>query len=343
MSTWRKRQGELKKRFSWLSQFGEDQSVDAIAFSPTDPLANDPLLHDPYQIESLMSSASSLLDRCLIYRREMHDLEEAATKRALEYDLFIKQLDAQRSIEMADHVERQRAVETEGQTSAAAKFSSGPNDLSLGFAAISTASAQSSELAVKGEQDRKSAVSKKWNALIEYQAALEARHKTPGHALHYGQRFDRVKSFFQQDIAIAFMKIRSIDLGLSRIFGIRPHLQSPAATNYLDYLVSYIRDAVHQVEVKTSEETNFEHVVSIHQPRALSTDGKRVLRYVDDESWNAAINGNGRLRFDLTKEFPRTIGRLRLRGIKASLLTDAAIDERARQVKIAIVVFPPTT
>jgi hypothetical protein len=47
--------------------------------------------YDAYQIESLLSSTSALLDRCISYRREMYDLENSGLKLALDYELFLDQ------------------------------------------------------------------------------------------------------------------------------------------------------------------------------------------------------------------------------------------------------------
>jgi hypothetical protein len=67
--------------FGWLSAFEGDVTVDSIVYDVTSNLVHVEPLYDPCQMETLVSSASSLLDRCLTYRRDMYDLEERAVRR----------------------------------------------------------------------------------------------------------------------------------------------------------------------------------------------------------------------------------------------------------------------
>ncbi|MGI0523998.1 hypothetical protein [Rhizobium giardinii] len=342
---WRTEKERLSSEYRWLNDFKDSQSVDEVVFEVTNSISEEPLVYDPYQIESLLSAASNLLDRCLVYRRELFDLEEQAVKRALEYDLFKQQLDAQKNIELAIHVEFQRQKEKTGQDNAAKAFAEpGAGDLGKGFSLISEASSQSSGIAIGGEQDRKRHVETKWNALSDYQRTLQARHETPGHALNYGERANRVRGYLKQDISIAYRKVRSIDYGKERIFNIVERLEAPRRDRYLDYLVIYIRDSINKIELKALEEIEFEHVVSIHQPRAQNPGGTAKFEHMDDVKWKVALNkktGVGEIGCDLAIEFPSTIKRLRVRGISASMLVESPDDPVVRQRTCAIVVFPP--
>ncbi|MBY3575472.1 hypothetical protein HFN65_31530 [Rhizobium laguerreae] len=342
---WRTEKERLSSAYGWLKDFKDSQSVDELVFKFTNSISKEPLTYDPYQIEALLSSVSTLLDRCLVYRRELFDLEEQAVKRALEYDLFRQQLDAQKNIELATHVESQRQKEKSGQDNAAKAFAEiGAGDLGKGFSLISEASSQSSGIAIGGEQDRKRHVEAKWTALADYQQTLQARHETPGHALNYTERANRIRSYLEQDISIAYRKSRSIDYGQERIFNIVERLKPPKRERYLDYLVSYIREAINKIELKAMDEIEFEHVVSIHQPRAKNPGGKAKFEHMDDENWKMALNakeGDGEIGCDLQIEFPSTIKRLRVRGISASMLVESPDDPVARQRTCAIVVFPP--
>jgi hypothetical protein len=212
-----------KPEFDWLSAFEGDVSVDSIVYDVTSKLLHVEPPYDPYQIETLVSSASSLLDRCLTYRREMYDLEERAVRRALEYQLFNDQYDAQLNIELAASLEDQRELERDAQLAGSTAFKNATGDaLAPGFAAITDGSAQSSQKAVEAEKARKAWVNKKWEKLKDFQIALQGRHNTPGHSLNYGERFNRTRAFLEQDIAAAYQKAKCIELAAYEIFAAHP-------------------------------------------------------------------------------------------------------------------------
>jgi len=344
-SRWTKAKHHLAglKGFEWLQPFDIDLNSDLVVFNRTDDLLKHTLPpFDPYQVESLISSASTLLDRCLAYRREFYDLEEQAVRRALEYKLFLDQREPLEAIELAAYVEEQRRLEQQGQHNGAIKFGYDRlSDLSKGFAAVTEGSATSSAKAIEGEQDRKKNVRKKWAALDEYQTALQARHSTPGHPLNYRERLDRTRAFLEQDIGIAYQKIRCIQPAVNKIFGLSSSLKPPFEVGYLDYLVIFLRDVIEQVEVATVEEVDFEHVVSLHQPRALKPDSSSQSQLVPSGPWNAAF-GAGYLSFSLDKEFPQAVKRLRIRAIGVSMLSESPADENNRLRSSTAIIFPPS-
>jgi hypothetical protein len=122
-SAWVVKRRTLANKYDWLKPFVQDLVTDTLIFNTTSNLVATQPLYDPYQIESLASAVSSLLDRCLTYRQNMYSLEEKATLRALEYELFQNQIDAQRSIELATYVGQRWANEKTGQSAAQSAFS----------------------------------------------------------------------------------------------------------------------------------------------------------------------------------------------------------------------------
>jgi hypothetical protein len=87
-STWILKKRALASKYNWLKPFAQDLPTDTIIFNTTSALIATQPPYDPYQIETLASSVSALLDRCLTYRQNMYSLDEKATMRALEFELF---------------------------------------------------------------------------------------------------------------------------------------------------------------------------------------------------------------------------------------------------------------
>jgi hypothetical protein len=112
-NAWTKAKGALIASFPWLKAFEKEIVVDEIVFVTTRDLWDEVPKYDAYQIETLASSVSALLDRCLTYRRDMYALEELAVRRCLEYALFNAQKDCQKAIDLADYIQKQRTDEAE--------------------------------------------------------------------------------------------------------------------------------------------------------------------------------------------------------------------------------------
>lgn len=295
---------------------------------------------DAYQVERLLSSASTILDRCLMYRRELYTLEEQAIRRALEYRLFNDQYQAQLSIELAQRIEQQKKAEKDGQEAAANEFSKDASSaLAKGFDQIATSSASSSAIAITSEQERKQNVRNKWQALVTFQSALEDRHNAPGNPLNYSERYNRIRGLLEPDIAVAVKKLQCVSLIVKQLWGIDMPLPQPTELGYLDTLVSYTRVLINEIEIGTSEEIDFDHVVSLRQPRAAPAS-----QLITDPQWNTALDpntGNGVLSFSLAQEFPSAIAKLRVRNIGISMMIEAYADIGARLRTTSVVVFPP--
>ncbi|TCA92173.1 hypothetical protein E0H65_22550 [Rhizobium leguminosarum bv. viciae] len=332
--------------FDWLAFCSEDVLVDRIVFAATDKLLTIESPYDHFQIESLVSSVSSLLDRCLVYRREMYDLEEQAVRRALEYELFANQLKAQFDIETAPRIEAQRRLEKSGHEAASQEFKKDPMlALNFGFASISDASAKSSQEAVDAEIERKASVKIKWDALALYQSALQDRHRTPGHALNFRERYDRLRRFLEQDVGVAYQKLKKLSEGATRIFALTSNLERPFEFGYLDYLVSYTRQLSEALEIETIKEVDFEHVISLAFPQTLKANGSQIQRHFEPNAWIVALNpqtGSGNLKFSLiASEFPAFARRLRIRAIGLSLVLDSPEVPIVRFRSGSAVIFPP--
>jgi hypothetical protein len=337
-------------RFPWLQSFVFQDGVDGIVFDTVSKITAEPPF-DAYQFEGILSAIGGLLDRCLVYRREMLDLEEKATRRALEYRLFSEQMEPQKSIELAASIEAQRNIERSGQARAAREFGkAGKNEfVANGLRETASSSSESFNVAFAAEKERKAAVTAKWVALEKYQQALEARHSTSGNALNYEQRFNRIRAFFVEDLKLAYQKIRCLEKGADKFFDIKSPLKPPFAgvtsdgIGYLDYLVLYVRDLINQVEIEKEHEIEFEHTVYLHQGRWLA-DGTVFIRIPDQATWISYLepNGTGLIPFDLSQnEFPSSLSRLRISALGLSWASPDP-DKTSEKLKgFSAVVFPP--
>lgn len=328
-SNWNGVRAELVRRFSYLSAFSTPLSVDSIVYEEVNRAGSAIPPYDPYQLEQLAASASDLLDRCLSNRRSMYDLEEQAIRSALEYKLFKDQRQPQRDIELSETIEVQKTWDLQGQKNAAAAFSKSFDNLDAGFAAVATASAQSTAEAISGEKTRKKNVGMKWDALDEFENALEARHSMPGCSMNYSERYGRLEELLRQDIRVAYNKLRCIEKGMNQVFGLSLSLPPPQQYGYLDAMVMFLRQALEAVGIATQNEVEFDHIVSLHQNRASKPDGSAPSQFFNDTQWGTMVgaNGNGVLQFKLDTEFPPAIKTLRVRGVGLAILfTDSSGD-----------------
>lgn len=348
----------------WLRYAGFNLTVDAVVYQTLNPLQYQTPKYIIFQIESLLASASALLDRCLIYRREMYDLEAKGVQSALSYQLYRSQRGPLEDIELSavyrpgpggqpdseSSIRLEREAEKKGLEKASQAFATAATPLEQGFAASSAGNAQSAAFAEDAEELRVKNVSKKWVALDAYQKALESQHCAPGHALNYKDRFNRIRRFLEQDIATAYRKIQCIEKGASQIFDVNVQLDAPTELNYLDTLVEYVRKVIQQIEIATLEEVEFEHVVSIRQP--VMTSPSSHHQYYNDQQFKTVINADGGpedsglLTLDLTRhggwvEFSPSVLRVRLRGIGLSMISN---DPRPDGVlSTSAIVIPPDT
>lgn len=338
----------LASKFAWLQPFAADLPVDSLIFNTTSSLSGVQPPYDPYQIEALAASVSTTLDRCLTYRQNMYALDEKATQRALEYDLFQNQLDAQKAIELAASLGQKWNNEKTGQASAAKTFSSdtdsSTSNISKGFAALAKISSSSASILAAGEQTRQQNVNAKWAAAVDYQTSLQARHSAPGNALNYVERYQRIAGMLQQDIGVCYQKLRCLSNACNTLFGLNVPLEPPMQVGYLDYLVTYTRNLLNQVEIATVNEVNFNHVVYLRQSRSLTSTNTSNTPRVSSSIWDTTLAGTRLFTFNLKdNEFSTAITRLRMQSIGLSMtMGNPAPQDPTATLKFAsAILFPP--
>lgn len=331
------------RRFPWLNDF-ETNLDDAIARA-LEPISAQIPRYNCYQVEDLISEVSKSLERCLVYRREHNDLEAAAFKAALDYELFEKTLVFNRDLEAAAWIEQQRRSEQEAQGAIQGAFS-GDDPISRGFREISIGTARATGIAITGEEARKRYAEGRWNELTQYQDTLRSRHTTPGHPLNFTERADKVKAFLIDDLKEAYEKARAIKGGARLVYGIEddPSASFPdyRQAGLLDRLILWIRSLIRTHQLLTWRDVDFELVVNGRQP-VVQRNGNQ-LRLIADADFNSRIqrNASGLFEFDVGRYFEQVgeVKHLRTRGVGLSI-SGADLSAPARLYRVAAMVFPP--
>jgi hypothetical protein len=112
--------------------------------------------YDIFALEENLSSLSTLLDRCLTYRREDQELEIAAVQQAMAYDLHRTQRESLMALELAEAIKNRYDAEATAQTQASNKFHDATrnNALAAGFKEIADGTSNSLCIASQWEQTR---------------------------------------------------------------------------------------------------------------------------------------------------------------------------------------------
>lgn len=344
MDTWRGAKAMLvqSREFDWLAGFEEKELSDAVVYSALSGLVSQEPPFDIYQLEHNIQTASATLDRCLTYRRELQELEAQAVQTALEYKLIEDQFASQLQLELAETVERQQAIQQEGQARASTRFKA--NDgLAAGFKVLAEAGARGATEAVEGERQRKNAVRSKWDAFQGYRDALIDRHRTPGHALNYQERAQRVRQYLIQDIVVAYGKCKAAGVGAKQILGIESAFPEVGPLGTLDRLVLYLRDLISSYELATQDEVEFEHVISLTNPSDPSMYGSP--RPVPFDVWSQKFSfvGDRTLTLSLQNLFPAGMTKLRIKavGITYVLTSPSINDAVSRTSGMSALLTPP--
>jgi hypothetical protein len=329
-------------KYPWLGFSAPNWGVDELIYNALHPIVDSP--YDAYQIEALISSAGMLLDRCVVYRQQMYDLEVAGVKWALDYQLYSDLKGDLQVIELAKWIEEQHKEEKQGQQDAKTAFQGGAGQpLPDGFAALANKNFDALGKAITGETDRKKAVDGKWKTMDAYQLVLQDRHTTPGSAFNYWERYQNIGVFLEQDVKIAYKKIISINSVLKEIYGIDPVFDTPSRANYINYvgyLIGYLRKMIDDIEIATKDEVEFDHIVYLHQWRHLGGAGN--YQRITDVAWGTLMAGQGLIAVDLTDEFKDVFdGRIRVRAIGLSMSTDDPGNPTTRAKRAIAAVFPP--
>lgn len=311
--------------YGWLTPLVV--SLDAITAASLLPAADRDPSHDPYQVEDHLEEIGRLLDNCLAYRREIYELQAQATKTALEYELFSKQLDALKKLEIAEGVAKQLAAQRGHYTNAVAGFTE------VGFKANSSASLAATVAGLAWEEQRTGLVKTKWELVEQYQKSLNARHSESGNALNYVERFNRVLAFYKEDVTTAYELARAVSAGLRIVADINTSLPPINNNNYLDKLIEWNRAVVKQFNKFHREDVQSEITIPLRHLSSLRTNYSDQMKE----------DGAGELQFDLTDYFNAGIKNLRLKGVALSFGVNSPEGTALAFQHVGAVIVPPNT
>jgi len=277
------------KAFPWLSPF--TKSLDSrIRQNVRKRETNKPPPYNPYAVEDQFRALTPLLDRCLQYRKEYEELEVLGIRHALDYTLFLRQIEQQRALEEASWIAAQRRAEKVGQENAGVKFSKGNSSLELGFTELARGMANSASEAITGETSRTKLAKQKWDALQEYQTQLEKRHGAHGNGLNFVDRAGRVFDLLFDDFWEATLRARALSYGLRIAFGLKEVLGPPSNTEDrpLDALLHWTRAQVDKFNFDQDEYTDVEFILPIRP-----TKGGEWPGLMSEVAYRQSIDGGG--------------------------------------------------
>lgn len=258
---------------------------------------------NPYLIEQLLSEASSILDRCLAYRREAQGLATENIKQGLDVALFEDLKASGLSLEIEEGIKRLREVELDGHRQAAKQFdgAKAADALAAGFEAVSSGNISSSIASLNWFDERKKLIEDKWNVLSAHNKRLRALMSAPDGSLHLKQRFDRVVAFLITDFGNAFAKAMACEVGLKVVYGLAiplPKIAPEEDVSILDELVAWTRACVFSLEARKQGDIEFDIAVPLASKNAYGESLCDSAKFKD-----SMRTGGGTVVADLTRYF----------------------------------------
>lgn len=278
--------------------------------------------YDGLLYEALLSDASKSLDRCVAYRNQCSDLEAQAVRRALEYSLFQDTYEQQMALqdlqtETAALVNQKKAYDL-----SAAAF--GNTTIDNGFKALHKGSAESIADQVEVEGKKRIQLKSLLEKVKSHQELLEKRHSTPGHALNYQERRDRVLELLKQELEIGYQKARAAEAGirvqlkLESVSSPFPKIVgSDADSGFLDALVRWTRSIISIYEQFSLKDVAFERVIPLVAPYKIAKNSTGSLSLITAATLDAALQDKGQVSFSLKDALPSdaTLQHVRLRSL----------------------------
>lgn len=252
-------------------------------------------------VEPMLRDISSGLDRCLAYRKEAHELDIAAVKSAVDYELFLNLTTLDIELEQNALGNERLTEDVEGYLKASDAFASRPSDLSEGFRLHDGALSRSASVGLNSSATRQTLLAKRWDVLKRYHAEYNLRHTSPGNAHNYRERFQRLLRLFEDDLLEVYEKALAVALGFKTIYGIELPTPDTDSPEFLDSLVLWARRCIQTLDLQGQSEVAYDVVIPIAQPWRL---GKGPL--VDSSAlWNIIEANTDKkiVKFDLSDVF----------------------------------------
>jgi hypothetical protein len=243
------------------------------------------LTHNARLVEPLLGEISSLVDRCLSYRREGDSLAiqgVAAAIQRLQSDTF---MELDRELVDADSAADVADVLATNYPAAVKYFTQIGNAEGNGQAAQLTAQVLGNTRLRDVERARVNLSLSRLEFRQELQQQLEGRYDVPGNAHNFAQRFDRTRELFDSDITSAYCRAISAAAGLKAIFGYvdqdfvdnsqpqKPAIPHPEKDDdFLDHFIIWTRKAMRAVAQIGESEIEFtRNIVVPLDPSSIAT------------------------------------------------------------------------
>jgi hypothetical protein len=213
---------------NWLTVFSDSfDTISAAVVTKASSSINRPgstteLCYEPQLFEGCLRGASTLLDRCLTYRREMGEFEVSGVKAALDYLTFVHVNPIQRSLMKLANDSDVAGIQQDYQDKAQMSYASSGQEqqIAQGHAFESGGAATAASVTALKENLKAKFARRQFDLTIEAQLAQFTRYVTPGSASNMAERYLRLRALLEEDLADAYRKLYCAAIGIAAVLGV---------------------------------------------------------------------------------------------------------------------------
>lgn len=225
--------------------------------------------HNPRLVETLLGEISSLLDRCIAYRREGSELEIAGVAAGANRVASDALREIDRKIASIDLTGNAARILGKNYPQAAALFEVATDqNLGKGTAVEARAQALANDQVGNDSEERQKLILSRLAYTQELERKLLGRHDVPGNAHNFGERFERVRKLFENDATSAYRRALAASAGLANIFEYMEPLPKISDNGFVDELILWTRNAMRAVTRISESELEFTRSITVTVPPA---------------------------------------------------------------------------
>jgi hypothetical protein len=190
------------------------------------------LCYEPQLFEGALRSASTLLDRCLSYRREMGEFEVSGVKAALDYITFVQVNPVQRTLMRLANDSDVAGVQKDYQVKAQNSYTMAASSekIAQGHAYESGGAATAASVTELKEGLKTKYTRRQFDLTVEAQLAQFTRYITPGSASNMAERYLRLRALLEEDLSDAYRKLYCASIGVASVLGLTSLTLASSAT-----------------------------------------------------------------------------------------------------------------
>ena len=318
--------------------------VAAIIETAIDDERNKKPAYEPLLFEGYVSEAARAIDRSIVIRRDIQEIESVAVTYARQYTRFDETVALNKKIEaLGWEASEAKKLSTE-HADVAKRFGAGTDPVAQGFAKQNNVASRSFDSSHTNLTSKNQAIADRWLVLEAMQEAERKQHETPGHALNFKERRDRLVEILKRDVLEAYRKCVAVREGIVRTYKPAqfPELPAAADVNALDRLLYWIRDAIEYLDKQREHEVEFDLTIPLVQPVQDWKNDKEVavLKTADVQKLWFDVDVTAWLDNTFKRDAESRVGNLRLVGLGASVNV-AVRDDNSNTVAFTLAVFPP--